>query len=478
MFNWLKKDKLEDFSNEEDSEINVNSDIASGFATADSVRSSVIEAGKTYAKPETYTGNRNLFDSGTAKANVKIDSFKTGKTVKDPYTNQNLELRKIDAKAKYGSDWQNHLAEGDHITPVEKVFSQTKDNQWIKTDDIKNITNSKDNLQTVSRKFNNAKRNRTNEDFVNDTEYLERTGVKLGEGGKERAIEAGRKSQAIIDKKVRQTGLNNALKTGHEAGVQAGTQAGITALTISTGLNLVDVLKGKKTVKQAMSDIAKDGGKAALTGYVVGNGLTILGHSLANSSSSFIRALSESNVPGKVVAAVMATGSTLVKYGNGEITTEECLIELGNTGANIATMGYSMAVGQALIPIPVVGAAVGALVGSVVTTTVYNSLIGGVVGDEKAHRQRLMLIEEYKTAAEKEREFRSELEGYLENYFKDYQNCFDEALGSIRTAWQAGDADGVIAGANKITEKLGGKVHYNNVNEFKSFLSDDSMDVL
>ena len=72
----------------------------------------------------------------------------------------------------------------------------------VKNEDIKNITNSEDNLQTVSRKFNNAKRSRTNEEFVNDTEYLEKTGVKLSEGGKEKAIETGRKSQKIINKKI------------------------------------------------------------------------------------------------------------------------------------------------------------------------------------------------------------------------------------------------------------------------------------
>lgn len=79
-------------------------------------------------------------------------------------------------------------------------------------------------------------------------------------------------------------------------------------------------------------------------------GLTVVSHSLSNSSSEFIQGLIESNVPGKVITAVMVTGDTLAKWGNGEITTQECLIELGDKGLNMATMGYSMAVGQALIP--------------------------------------------------------------------------------------------------------------------------------
>ena len=49
---------------------------------------------------------------------------------------------------------------------------------------------------------------------------------------------------------------------------------------------------------------------------------------------------------------------------------------------------------------------------------------------------------------------------------------------TINESFRVGDADGVIAGANKITRKLGGKVHYNNMDEFNDFLFDDSTDVL
>ena len=73
------------------------------------------------------------------------------------------------------------------------------------------------------------------------------------------------------------------------------------------------------------------------------------------------------------------------------------------------------------------------------------------------------------------KKFKEELEGYLKSYFKEYQDCFDEALFDIKYSFQTGNADGVIAGANKITEKLGGKVQYNNVEEFINFLKDDSI---
>ena len=39
---------------------------------------------------------------------------------------------------------------------------------------------------------------------------------------------------------------------------------------------------------------------------------------------------------------------------------------------------------------------------------------------------------------------------------------------------KSGDANGVIAGANAITRKLGGKVQFNNMDEFDKFLDDDT----
>ena len=40
------------------------------------------------------------------------------------------------------------------------------------------------------------------------------------------------------------------------------------------------------------------------------------------------------------------------------------------------------------------------------------------------------------------------------------------------------DADGIIAGANQITKKLGGTVYYETAAEFEEFLFDDSVDIL
>ncbi|WP_349401435.1 hypothetical protein, partial [Clostridium perfringens] len=128
----------------------------------------------------------------------------------------------------------------------------------------------------------------------------------------------------IIDKKIRKTAAKNIIKTGHEAGKYSAGNAGVTAATMSGIMNITAVIKGEKSVEDALADTAIDTGKAAATGYVLGGGLTTVSHTLSSSSSKFLQGLSSMNVPGQVITAVMLTGDTIRRYGNGEITTEEC----------------------------------------------------------------------------------------------------------------------------------------------------------
>ncbi|WP_312060805.1 hypothetical protein [Anaerotignum sp.] len=475
MFNFFKKKTSTEIIDEkEDDESSIS--LGAGVAATESARVSTQAAAQKFAKPTKY--DRSILDDGAAKINSKKNAFKSGVEVKDQYTGDALTLTKAEAKMKYGDDWTKHLAESDHKISLKKRYEQTKDNPWLSNDNIKASSNSSDNLEVVSRKFNNAKRSRSNEEFVTDDTYLEKTGVKLSEQGKSKAIESEKKIQKVLKRRDFKDSTGNILKTGHNAGKAAAKNSGVTGMTMSGIMNFTAVIKGEKSAEDAIADTVVDSGKAAATGYIMGGGLTTISHTLTGSSSKFLRALSESNVPGKIITAVIVTGDTIKRYGDGEITTQECLIELGEKGLNFATTGYSMAVGQAIIPIPVVGAAVGALVGSVITSNYYNQLMTSLQNKQLEHQERLRIIAECEKATREARAFREELEIYLSSYFREYQDCFDDALSTIQMAFEIGNAEGVITGANQITCKLGGKVHYDNMNEFKDYLFDDTTDIL
>lgn len=492
LFDFLKGKKNESTSvivrdnNEDDSESKVT--LGTGIAIDASVQSSSAQAAAKYTRAEYNPQTRKaIYDDGSAHQAAMDRAFADGSTVRDPYTGAELVKKQRDAKMQFGEDWQSHAAEADHIDPLSQVAKRTSKNPFLTESDVREIGNADDNFQVLSRKLNQTsktagKGGSTQQEWADDAARMDGVAESIESGEtidtvKKRIRDTGKAAEKRNDRRAFKKGVKNAVGTAHEAGKAGATNAGVTAVTMSGIMNLVSVIKGEKSGEDAVADTIKDGGKAAVTGYAMGGGLTVVSQSLSYSSSEFMQALAKNNVPGKIITAVMVTGDTLKKWGEGEITTQECIIQLGDKGLNMVTMGYSMAVGQALIPIPIVGGAVGALVGSMLTSNLYNGLINDLQTKQLEHEERMRIIAECNAAAEQARRFREELEEYLDAYFQEYRTCFNDALSSMQLAYEMGDADGVIAGANDITRKLGGKVNYETVEEFKSFLDDDSVDV-
>lgn len=445
--------------------------IGTGKSVADSVSKATKAAKDKFYKPERY--DRRSLDDGNAKKRIKEKAFFDNGNVKDPYTNKDLSLTKSEAKRLYGKDWKKHLAEADHKVSLKGRYEQTKNNPWLKEEDIRKSSNSSDNMETVSREFNNAKRSRSNTEFVKDEKYLKKTGVELSEAGKKKAIESENNARKALQLQDMKDSVKNIFDTGNNAGMEGMKDSGTFVFIVSGIQNMVSIIKGEKTAKEAIVDTAKDTGKAAATGYGLSSALTVISHTLSYSSSSFIRALAESNVPGHVITAVMLTGDTVKQYAEGKISTKQCMDKLQEKASVFAGGAVGGAIGgQVLVPIPIVGAAVGSLVGSVLSSYTYNKLsealeknnidkgaliagtavstlvpvpgVGEFVGkkgydtitDSKEKKERLMTEKE--KALEQAKSYRDELKSYLSTYFKDYPNCFNEAFEMIDRAINGG----------------------------------------
>ena len=453
-------------------------DIASRAASNQATQIQMQKAAQTFAKPSQYTGNRNLFDSESAKRRAKEQAFANGQRPVDPYLKTELFRTKEEAQRAYPEEYMYHAAEVDHTVPVERVFEMFKNDPFLTNEDIRDIVNCDENLTVISAKLNNVKRSRTNQELVADKEYRESKGANLGHEEEEKLVSDGSETFNALAQKGQRKRKQQELELGHEAGMAGAQYAGVTGLTMSGINNVTALLNGEKSAEEAIADTVAQSGKAAVDGYVMSSSLTVLGHQMSSSSSEFIRNLAEANVPGKVVTAVMVTGDTLAKWGSGEITTQECMIELGDKGLNMATMGYFMAIGQAAIPIPIVGGAIGAMVGSTLTSGYYQELIHILKDREVEHQERMRLIAESEQAAEETRQFNEQLRQYRDRYFAECHEFFDTTISTMQFAYETGDADGVIHAANKITEKLGGKVQYETVDEFEDFLDSDEPFVL
>lgn len=425
---------------------------AAANVSTESAVHSAKEASEKYKTSEQY--DRNLYDSQKAKRKYKNSIFGNKQTIVDKNGNV-LHKNQQAARNKYGDNkYTNHSSDVDHIVPLKTQHKYAKHNGLLNDSDIKEIANNSDNLQILSAHENRSKG--SNEDADLKTKI---------------------KASMSLHKAYAKRSVENAAEIFHESGVNGAIAAGQMTVATSGITNIVALINGEKTVDEAVCDVAKDGVKSTATGYLIAGSTTTVAQAFSKSSNELVKLLTDANVSGKIIATVITTYDTVERYAKGEITTNQCMLELGEKGSVLATSGYSMMVGQAVIPIPVVGAAIGALVGASLTSGIYKSLTSCLQKNEIEYQEMQRVIDECNAIAEEERRYRAELEQYLEQYFKDYRYCFSTALSAIDSAFASGDVDGVISGANQITKKLGGNVYYENFDEFKDFLASDEVDV-
>lgn len=445
---------------------------AQAVATGESVTQSVADMRVRYAKPE-YTGNRKAYDDGPAKHEAKKIAFGKGKPVVDPYTNQPLEMRIKDAKAKYGKDWQAHVAESDHKHPLSRVAKENQDNAWVTTDDIKEIGNSQDNLEVVSRKYNNAKRDRTNEELAKDKAYREDKNLDLTKAGERKAVRTGREAKANIQEKIDRKVIQNVVTEAHQAGLQAATYGAAAAGLVSSYSNIMAVLDGTKSPEDALADVGRDVAVSAGTSYVLGGAGSVAGHQvesmLMKSQSPLLQSFNKANLPGAIVSAVIATGGTLKDYLTGKITTEECILQLGQTGLAMTICSYTATVGQALIPIPVVGAVIGTLVGSIIAGAFGSSLLAAAAAEKQAEAEYRVIRAQADIFIQKAQEERKQFELWVGRFFAERAQAISAGLETLEKGCEDGDFKTATAGMNRIAQSFQKTLPFQNQKEFEEF---------
>ena len=191
-----------------------------------------------------------------------------------------------------------------------------------------------------------------------------------------------------------------------------------------------------------------------------------------------MQTIAKSQLPGQIITAVMIVGGTLKRYASGELSTEDFITELGEKGAGYAAGAYGFAVGQAVIPIPVVGGVVGSMIGYALSGALYGGFMETLNGAKLAHYERIRVERECQEAVRMLQEYRANIEGMISRYLKENISVFHEAFDMMKSAFDIGDADGFIFGANMITQNFGGNVAFKNMQEFDALMMSDEAFVL
>lgn len=244
---------------------------------------------------------------------------------------------------------------------------------------------------------------------------------------------------------------------------------GITALQ-----NLILYERGEITAKEAMQKSAISAGEQGAVGFLTGYGASIFSGLLLNSENAVVRMFGKLPIPQLIlIPAVKGPVEAISQYLQGHITGKECLYRMTKTSVRtLATATYATA-GQMLIPVPALGALAGGAIGWIFSSTCYDPLKKALNDTHLAKERRIQIEHDCEATILSVRQNREAMRAVVQEYMQDHLSVFDDALDVMSQSFRDGHFDGVIAGANRISRKLGGEPEFNSTEEFEVRMKDE-----
>ncbi|PUD56248.1 hypothetical protein C2R56_05975 [Helicobacter pylori] len=251
---------------------------------------------------------------------------------------------------------------------------------------------------------------------------------------------------------------------------QAGMNAAQTGAWIGGGVSLITnvyecIANSKDPIKALKHTVI-----ATLKGGALSYGSAFASSSLEglmqSSANKIIQSLGKGSLPAMFVGACVANATVLTRYFSGKINESELLKQLGKANTTLVSSGAMAVAGQALIPIPVVGALVGGFVGAILSETCFNAFLKAREEAKLARQRRIEIEKECREIIKQLEAYQNQFKEVFEKYFHETTKFFNQSFNELERALYAGDADLAIGVNNKIQEKLGQKPLFNNTQEF------------
>ena len=325
-------------------------------------------------------------------------------------------------------------------------------------------------IQEANAKIDNLSKQLENQRQAGNTEQVQKLQERIDK--LEKIKKNLRKSTVSSDEAVfarLHPGLSTAIdvaKISHRAGVQTAKSSAIIGGSVSIVKNLVSVCKGEEEPEEALKNVAKDTATTAAVGYGTGFTGTAIKGAMQNSGSEYVRALAKTNIAGTIVAVTVSVTKTMTRYFKGKIDGVECLETLGEQGTGMISSAMFATIGQAVIPIPVVGGLIGGMVGYALSSATYGVLVESLKEAKLAKEEREQIERACEEHIKLIRQYRAEMEKIINAYLIDSMDLFRDSFSGIKNALAIGDVDWVIDSANIITESFGGKAAFSNMDEF------------
>ncbi|WP_240040277.1 hypothetical protein [Helicobacter pylori] len=208
-------------------------------------------------------------------------------------------------------------------------------------------------------------------------------------------------------------------RVSHQAGMNAMQTGAWIGGSVSLVKNVYECIANGKDPEKAIKHTAIATLKGGALSYVSAFASSSLGGLMQSSANKIIQSLGKGSAPAMIVGACVANATVLTRYFSGKIDGKELLKQLGKANTTLVSSGAMAFAGQALIPIPVVGALIGGFVGAILSETFFNAFLKAREEAKLARQRRIEIEREC-------HEFIKLLEAYQNQFKEVFERYFHE----------------------------------------------------
>ncbi len=254
-------------------------------------------------------------------------------------------------------------------------------------------------------------------------------------------------------------------RVSHQAGMNAAQTGALIGGGVSLITNVYECIANGKDPMKALKHTLVATAKGGALSYGSAFASSSLGGLMQSSANKIIQSLGKGSAPAMIVGACVANATILGRYFSGKIDRTELLKQLGKANTTLVSSGAMAVAGQALIPIPVVGALIGGFVGAILSETFFNAFLNAREEAKLAHQRRIEIERECREIIKLLEIYQNQFKEVFERYFHETTKFFNQSFDELERALYAGDTDLAIGVNNKIQERLDQKPLFNNKQE-------------
>ncbi|MGL2879035.1 hypothetical protein ACQKAT_00550 [Helicobacter pylori] len=254
-------------------------------------------------------------------------------------------------------------------------------------------------------------------------------------------------------------------RVSHQVGMNAAQTGALIGGGVSLVTNIRECIANGKDPMKAIKHTAIATLKGGALSYGSAFASSSLGGLMQSSANKVIQSLGKGSLPAMFVGACVTNATVLTRYFSGKIDGTELLKQLGKANTTLVSSGAMAVAGQALIPIPMVGALVGGFVGAILSETFFNAFLKAREEAKLARQRRIEIEKECREIIKHLEAYQNQFKEVFEKYFHETTKFFNQSFNELERASYAGDADLAIGVNNKIQERLGQKALFDNKQE-------------